>query len=249
MSNVITLNQLNDSKMYVKNNMTFMHPKSIVEPFLEAIKYSELDGLEVKVQNEVVNDNQDGTSNIAYPRFAVEVSRTLAGPIGETYTNVFGILTAMDPGKPVVKAYSGFNAKACTNLTLFNAEHSYSQDLLQDFVNLWKTVREYHFENEEKIETYSAIHNRLINELLDNEAVNNILGYAIRNAQKEGLGVNPVVNAARLLDNRKSIYYFEKETSLFNVFSAITQGITDSPEIITRPDKTIAAAKILGILN
>lgn len=249
MSNVITMEQLNDSKVYVKNDMSFMHPKSIIQPFLDSIDFQDDENMVVKVQSPVVNDNLDGTSNIAYPRFALEVSRSLDNSLSETYTNVFGVLAAMDIGKPTVKVYSGFNAKACTNLTVFNAEHVYSQDLLQNFANLWKMVKSYHDMNEEKVEEYKAVHEKLINTFLDNERVNNTLGKALRIANKYGLGTTPVVGAAKLLDNRKSIYYFEKETSLYNVFSAITQGITDSPEIVTRPDKTVAAARILGIMN
>ena len=80
---------------------------------------------------------------------------------------------------------------------------------------------------------------------MNNDDVNRTLGYLLRNAVDVRLGTSPVVNAAKLMDDRKSVYYFDNETNLYNVYNAVTQSVTDTKDIFYRPDKTIGLSKLL----
>lgn len=247
--NAITKMQLDDSKLYVKNGMSFMHPKVMVDPFLDIMKYSDSDELTITTQNEVVNENEDKSENIAYPRFGVQISRKVVDEdLGIDYDNVSGMIVALDVNKPIVKVYTGFNAKACLNLCIFNASDTYSQDVLQDFANMWEVANKYYNREQEKLNELTKAHEQLHNVHLRTPEVNELLGRLLRQGRTV-IGTNPIVNASRLLDDNKSMYHYKDETTLYNVYQSITQGITDSKEIIAKPDKTVAVAKLLGVLN
>ena len=252
MSTVLTptLSEMLDSKIYVRNNVSFMPVKSLINPFLDNIKYSDSDEITINVQNPVINENHDHQSNIAYPRFSVEVNKGVS-PLDPNETNVFGLLVAMDQQKALIKSYSGTNATACLNLSIFNAENLFAQDLMGDLTNLWNQVQRFYRDNEQKIELHSNINKQLVETALTNNQVNVRLGAMLRNAKHAGLGTSPVVNAAELLSNKTSTYYFKEEngTTLHNLFNSITQGITDSKDLLSKPTKTLATAQLLGLLN
>lgn len=247
--NTITKTQLDESKLYVKNGMSFMHPKVIVDPFLDIMKYSDSDELSITVQNEVINENEDKTENIAYPRFGIKLSRQIKdSELGIDYNSVSGMIVALDVNKPIVKVYTGFDALACLNLSIFNASDTYSQDVLQDFANMWEVTNKYYNREQEKLNELTKVHEEMHKRYLRTPEVNELLGRLLRQGRTT-IGTNPIVNASRLLDDNKSIYHYQDETTLYNVYQSITQGITDSKEIIAKPDKTVAVAKLLGVLN
>lgn len=247
--NAITKTQLDNSKLFVKNNMSFMHPKSLVDPFLDIMQYSDSDDLVITTQNEVVNENEDKSENIAYPRFGIQINKKIQHEeLGVDYNSRSGMLVALDVNKPVVKIYTGFEATACLNLCIFNASDTYSQDVLQDFANMWKITNKYHDREQEKLNELTKAHEEMNNTYLRTPEVNEMLGRLLRSGRLS-IGTSPIVNASRLLDDNKSIYHYQNETTLYNIYQSVTQGITDSKEIIGKPDKTVAVAKLLGVLN
>ena len=247
---MLTIKNLEESKIYVRNNISYMPPKDLVNPFLEGIKYEDSDEVKIEIQNPVINENHDHVSNIAYPRFSLEVNRGVS-PLDPSETNVFGLLVAMDQQKPIIKAYSGTNVSSCLNLCVFRAENLFAQDLMADLTNMWNNVQRFYRENEEKIELHASMNKQLHETHLTNNQVNVRLGSMLRNAKHAGLGTSPIVNAAELLSNKTSTYYFKQEdgTTLYNLFNSVTQGITDSKDLMSKPTKTLATAQLLGLLN
>jgi len=246
MEQTLKLEDLRESKIYVRNNISYMKPKELVNPFLNKIGYDEsTDQLHIEVQNAVVNQNVEGGENIAYPRFMLEVRREEVFFGDVAYVNVFGLLIGMDQQKPIIKAYTGMNVSACTNLCVFNADETYSQNLMESLDNTWNAVVRFSENEKRKLDNYREIHMNLVDTSLNQEEVNERLGFLLRNANKTKLGTTPIVNAAKLLTDRASAYYFEKETNMFNLFNAVTQGITDSKDLLYRPDKTWGLAKLL----
>jgi hypothetical protein len=243
-----TLEELLNSKIYVKSNVSFMPPKELVNNFLESIKYTNED-IAIKVQNPIINENVEGGENIAYPRFLVEVNKGIS-PLDPTETDVIGLLVAMDQLKPLVKIYSGTNASACLNLSIFNASNLLSQDLLNDLEHVWKNATRFSEESQEKLILHNDINNKMNNTMLTNNQVNMSLGKLLRNSNKEGLGTSPIVNASKLLNDRRSMYYFDPEqgTSLKNFYGSVTQGITDSKDLLYKPNKSLAVTKMFKLI-
>lgn len=234
-----------DSKIYVRNEIHYPLPKTLVSPFLDEVGYKEGDALRVQVQNEVINQNEDGSVNIAYPRFLVEYTKN-AIVFGDTdYHNVFGMLVAMDQQHPQIKVYSGMNVVACTNLCIFQAEHLFVQNLNNPLNSVWNQLSNYVAMEDSKLENYARVHEQLINTYYNNEQLNNKLGYLLRNADKVKLGTSPIVGAVKLLSSNKSPYYVENSCSAYNLYNAITQCITDSKDILYKPDKTYGLTKLL----
>ena len=236
---MIELNQLIDSKIYVKSNISFMQPKELVYPWLESIGYSG-EPIRILSQNEVVNENEDGKANIAYPRFLVEVSKGVHTSY-PSESSVHGLLVAMDTA-PVIKIYSGMNAHACTNLSIFNAEHIHQQSLLTDLKNVWQHSKKFFDDENAKLLLSSEAHSFMAN-TLNNDQVNRLLGDMLRKAHYNKFGTTPIVSAARRLGDKSSAYYFNpKEVTTYeNVYQAITQSITESKELLNKPEKTLLA--------
>ena len=240
---MIELNQLIDSKIYVKNSVSFMPVRSILDPWLNAINYNGTP-LRIAVQNEVVNENDNGEANIAYPRFLVETSYS-DNPQNRSEYGVQGIIVAMDTA-PIVKLYAGVNAKACTNLSIWNAEYTYQQGLLTDLKSAWKVAKKFYDSMDlQYIESNNA-HSTLSLEV-DNNQVNRLLGNMLRLSQFNKLGVSPIVQAAKRLSDKSSAYYFNPNegTRLENVYQAITQSITDSREFLSKPERTLLAYEMI----
>jgi len=235
---MIELNDLIDSKIYVKNNVSFMPAKDIIDPWLNAISYAD-QSVRIAVQNPVINENKEGSTNAAYPRYLVEVFDGM-NPQNSSEYGVQGIIVAMDNTMPIIKLYSGMNAKACTNLSIWGADYVYTQNLLTDLKPVWKTARKYFEEATHKYMDSNIAHSILSLEI-DNNQVNRLLGDMLRKAQFNKLGTGPIVQAAKRLSDKNSSYYFnpKESTTLENVYQSITQSLTNSNEIITIPEKTL----------
>ena len=242
----LLLNDLQESKIYVRNNISYMPPKEIINPFLDKLDFDpETDQVSIQIQNAVINQEIGGAENIAYPRFLVELKRQLLTFGDVEYQNTFGLLIGMDQQKPLVKVYTGMNVSACTNLCIFNAEHVHAQNLMEPLDNTWNAVEAFAKGEELKIDEYRKTHLELVNTVLNQEQVNERLGYLLRLAGDTRLGTTPIVTAAKLLSSKQSLYYFEKETTMYNLYNSITQSITDSKDLLHRPDKTLGLTNLL----
>lgn len=240
----LELNDLLDSKIYVRNNISYMPPREIINPFLEKVGYSG-EEINIQFQNEVINQNISGEENVAFPRFLVEVKKQMLMFGDVQYQNTYGLLVAMDQQNPVAKVYSGTEVSACTNLCIFNAEHTFTQNLMESLDNTWNAVKGFVSGEEAKIEEYRDTHLRLVANTLTQEDLNQKLGQLLRVSGSSKLGTTPIVKAAKLVSDRTSTYYAEKESNLYNLYNAITQSITDSKDLLYRPDKTMALTQML----
>ena len=87
MSNIIKLEELLSSKVYVKENgaVTFKSPKHYIEPFLDIVGPTARE-IRVQVGESVVNAEEGGKLNIAYPRVNIEAQ------IGDEITGFYSVL-------------------------------------------------------------------------------------------------------------------------------------------------------------
>lgn len=249
MASTLELDNILASKRYVNegSKIQFMHPGDIINPFLDTLNFDPAaDVLEVKTSGEVVNENEDGSKNIAYPRFLLSVNK---GHSFSDYDNTFGVIVAMNLGQPIMKVYSGQEAKACTNLCIWNASDVFQQSLNSDINFSIQTVKQFFERKEEQIEEYRQVHQHLVDTYWNRNQLFSKLGELLVRSHKSKLGTGPIVGASRHLQDVKSRYYAmdKEETSLYNVYNAITQAITDGGDLVGKPHKTLVVGELLGL--
>lgn len=154
----LTMTDVLDSRTYVRPNteISFGSPRQLITPFLEV--FGNIDQTVVKVQSPITNENDDGSLNIAYPRVVVE--KTIESIVPD-FNSVIGMIYALDTQVPVIKIYSGHNAHACTNLTIFNSGAVFEKTLLNGYQAVYKVANDYLEQKEEEEEEFQIVHSRL----------------------------------------------------------------------------------------
>lgn len=243
----IQLEELMNSKIFVKENsaVAFRSPKSYLTPFMDIVGPHSTD-IRVEVDSPVINAEESGKQNIAYPRVNVEAT------IGDQMTgfySVMGFIFALNTSTPVMKVYSGQSVKACLNLTIFNAEDIFEQNLLGNSNEIYNRARLFFQKKEQQIEEYGKIYKDLTQKMLTPQGLNDLMGKLLLKGTQTRLGTSPIVGAAKLLLDPKTTYYTRTGTdfscSEWNVFNAVTQSITDKEDAVNKPNKTIELAKII----
>lgn len=239
-----SLDEVLTSKRYVSDaNVSFPSPKEYIDPFTEI--FSDAKEFRVKTMSPVVNAEESGEENVAFARVMVEADYGVTIP---GFNEIYGIVYALELAKPVIKAYSGYNVSACTNLTIFNADKIIQQDLTSNYQPVYNELRKFKADKEfEKVE-FVNIHKQLSEISYTIEELNERIGFLLRNAQKTKIGTNAVVGAARLLDDPSSAYYTGDKTNYhctpFNLYDAVTYHISNKGEFIEKPNKTIQLSKL-----
>lgn len=237
------IDELYESKCYVKNGITFPHITSYVNPFLEILGDVQVDTQAVEA---TINGEEDGDLNIAYGR--VKIEGKIFPDMGEM-ESVLGMIVAMDV-KPVIKIYTGQNVKACTNLTIFNSEQIFTQDLLQDTARVFDQTKRYLDAKEKENAEYANIISELKNIKLSHKELDEKIGFMLRSVrlpQFQKIGLNVITHAAELIDDKESAYYIPPtdDCSLWKLYNAMTQGITRNKEFLDKPMKTLLATNLL----
>lgn len=187
---------------------------------------------------------------IAYPRVNVEAT------IGDQMTgfySVMGFIFALNTSTPIMKVYSGQSVKACLNLTIFNAEDIFEQNLLGNSNEIYNRAQVFFQKKEKQIEEYGKIYKDLTEKHLTPQGLNDLMGKLLLKGTQTRLGTSPVVGAAKLLLDPKTTYYTHSgadfRCSEWNVYNAVTQNITDKEDAVSKPNKTIELAKIIMETN
>ncbi len=245
---MISLQDVLNSRTYVKDNSTvsFASPRTLIQPFLDNVPS---DDITVKVQDPVINANDDGSENISYPRVLLEAK---VGSEVPGYDSTIGFLYALDVQHPQVKVFSGQNAHACTNLTIFDAEKVYQMNMLGNLKFAYDKAKQYVEQKATEIAKFLETKEELLNTFFCSEALQKELGriLMLTTAGKHvGYPTSGISQAAKWLQDKNSVYYVKPDEacSKLNLYDALTQSITNSNDIIYRPNKTIAVSHLLQI--
>jgi len=243
----LALEDILNSKIYVKESgaVSFKAPSEYIGQFVEAGEKVNADW-RIKVADPVINEEVTGARNIAYPRVMVEADM---GELIPDFKAVVGMVYALDLQKPVIKTYTGFNVSGCINLTIFNADNLYQQELLGDYESVYNMARKYISEKQNDVLDFKEKFNKLATTNLTEPQLNELLGRMLRQSKRTRLGVSPIIGAAKLLDDSSSNYYVRPDGKFgctqFNVYNAVTQILTDSNDITDRANKTIQLARLI----
>ena len=234
-----------DSKIYVKESgaVKFEAPKYYLEPFIDSLGENVL-SYRVEVASPVSNQNVDSDDvNTAYPKVLVEAH---VGTHIEGFDSVIGMIYSLD-SKPIVKVYSGENARACINLTIFNVEHVFEQNLLTNYKDVYGKTLLWRNNKEKQAVEFETTLKKLQNQFMDEKQLNELMGYLLLKSRKARIGTSPIVSAAQYLTDPASTYYpyhgEEFRCSRWNVYNSVTQSLHSS-DILSKPTKTVSLAKL-----
>lgn len=239
------LEEIMKSEKYVTLGATYREPSYYISLFSNCISNGTITA---EARNPVVVTGVMDDEHIAYPRYKVEARTNDLEIEGKSYSHVVGMLVALDLQKPMIKVYSGFNTSACLNLSIFNAEDIYEEGVLSSTQRVFDIVKSFSDNADERIDNYSRIIETLERRKVHRESVSHILGCMLMDSfkNKNGIPTSAIVGASKYFNDRKSIYYFEEKTNAMNIIGALTQPLTDSPDIFTKPSKTLSICNYIN---
>lgn len=248
MTQQLTIEDVLKSKVYVneKGGVNFHSPRQYIEPFLE--KFKSINGIQydVKVSGSVVNKEEDDTVNVAYSRVGVKVTFPDEYRPNKDHSSVVGMVYALDTVKPVMKVYSGEDADACLNLCIFGAQYFHSVEILAGTANVYERAELYIEGIQKQLAEFQKVYEKLNDRQYKGKEIDEIMGHILRASYvNKFIGTNPVLAALKDLENPKSVYAIKEDsTSAWNIYSAMTQYITDKVDIAEKPTKTVMVSNL-----
>lgn len=246
MENVVSLNDILKSKVYIKENsgVNFGSPRQYIEPFLEKMKDSGAT-YRVAVAERTANKEEEGEINEAYGRVLIEAKLPNEFCVNE-HDSVIGMLYALDTQKPSMKIYSGENAWACTNLSIFGSRYIHSVELVQGVNSVYDKTMEYMEGLTQQLSRFRTIYTKMNEKIYEGEEINTIVGYLLRESYKnKSIGTTPIISAMQSMEDNKSKYAIrENKISQWLTYNAITQYVTDKCSISEKASKSVSISNL-----
>jgi hypothetical protein len=194
-----------------------------------------------------VADKATGERETAYGRAFVEARLGLEE---EGMTRTIGVAFAFDLGAPQVQVYHGSVVSACTNLTIFATGGVVTLNYLQHASRVAGALDIAAEAIDDDFKALVAKAQELKATTYDAGDVRKKIGEMVLKSQQKGTQFDPslVMNAAGLLVQPTSRYALAPDgsTSAWNLYNALTQGITDRSYPHVRAPKTLAASEFFG---
>lgn len=252
MQDEINLQALLEGKATTINKREYLSTKDYVQPFIDQMsKFTSDFRIKAKLPQQMTITN---TKDITYNRVLIEAVLPASHCI-EKHDEVIGFLYGLDTRKPVSKLYRGYLNQACTNLCVFN-----SQWLQVNEIKPGELIRidgrkmlelPNNFESQIKQLKDTFIGRECIHNNLGSWVHNSLTEYHYNGVQAVKISPNVVVEAYKSLYlQEESPYYVPKteEASMFDVYNAFTQIITDDKkDFLNSFEKTMMINKLLGI--
>ena len=242
MEKILTLDNIFNSKTYVKGNREYKDPKEYLERFVEKTKDIASD-LNIQVSGKIQNAELDKSVNTAYSRILIEASnkKMISTGIYPTY----GVIIGLDPQIPVYKVYEGMTVSACTNLCVFNSNNLFTGNIFDgleegySYLDGWIGDWEKNFGK--NLDIFNQMEKSNVNIVELEQRLGGLLKFGIEN---KFLGTNPIIHAAKELYNPNSMYHIEeKGTTDWNIYNAITSYLSTKTDIIDKASKTLLLSK------
>lgn len=250
----INLSELYKGKSTVIKTKEFFPTKTYVEPFIERMsKFTSDFRITVKLPDQMTTtrDVADMTFNRVLIQSVLPEKFRIDG-----HDEVIGFLYGIDVKKPIVKIYRGYLNSACTNLAVFNPQWLNVQELLPGEPINFNPIKSLM----ESVNDFPLKLDNMKSTFLDREERTNYLGewvdYALRESEDYGFGkvkiaVSTPIDAYKsLFIDSDSDYFIPQgiEPSLFDIYNAFTQVITDdTKDILNKLEKTFIINRLLKI--
>ena len=243
----IKFEKLEEAKAYVSNGgVTFQTPKLYADKFMEVMKVAP-EQVNFEVQGKVENANEDESINVAYARLKAEVKLDFNNDIME---KTIGMVVALDTQNPIIKVYSGSRVFACTNLCIANADNVFSANVMSNLESGYSMLDQYRLNADKEwtksLEVWKNMQETNMTGVEVEAKLGEMLRKVIKGGQFKQLGTNPITRAAKYLFGADGPYRItDNSTTVWNIYNAMTQAITDNKEIVTAPNKTLIATKLV----
>ena len=243
MEKILTLDEVFNSKTYVKGEKNYKSPKEYLEKFVQIVSPIAPD-ITIQVSGKVQNAELDRTVNTAYSRVLIEANNKRLNSNGLFPT--FGALIALDPQTPVYKFYEGATVSACTNLCVFNANNMLAGNIFDglnegyDRIATW--VENYESTFGQNLDIFKRLEKVQLSKLELQQRLGQLLEYGI---EHKYLGTTPIVLAAKELFNANSMYHVNDDegTTDWNLYNAVTSYLSSKTDILDKASKTLLLSK------
>ena len=250
----ITIEELLRGKSTVIKGKEFFPTKQYVEPFLEKMsKFTNDFDVSVVLPSQMTLSKE--STDTTYNRVLIQAIMPEDQCI-DNHDETIGLLYGIDVRKPIVSLYRGYLNRACTNLTVFNPIWIRTNELAPEtpinFTPL-KELMELTSDFKIKLETMKSV-------TLDRDSKETHVGTWIDNVLRQDIdtGFGKVkISTAHVISAYKKLFldqeseYFVPQgvdPTLFNVYEAFTQIITDDKkDIMSKPYKTLLLSNILNL--
>lgn len=240
MTNIKTQAEINDeilnSDRFTKNGVSYAAPSFYLLPVIKEFKNSLNGHLVIDGSDpDTITDNETEVQYLAYRRVAL----TKTFEISEDFSYKIGFVYALDLGKPIIKVFSGVNVHACTNLCIFGADKKQEFLIANNQEGAVLEVQKYITNLTHDIETAKEIIHNMKNTFFQSQEVEKMLGAFMLSfsATKNIAGTQCLLDAAKYLTDKTSMYYFEKQTTAWNIYNALTHDICNKKHILQQPEK------------
>lgn len=226
----LTLDQLYEGKTFVRDSggFDFKHYKEYVAPFVDKIQKRVSDAtFEVTAVTGGTNKDEDTQKlNISYGRFLVTARMPKAYDTEEAGSKI-GMIVALDNQKPVMKVFSGKDVFACMNLTIFNADHLFTQDLTANIGSIYSKADDYAIKMGDELQVFRKQVDTLKALIFKGKDLDEIIGHLVRYSLRQPkLGTNPIMGGVKdLLDTKSRYALKEGGTDGWNLYNCVTENI------------------------
>lgn len=253
MSKVITLDDVNSSKIYVnpQNNVfNFKHPSEYLEPFFDVVReYQE--SLIIEADSIVENQNNDDSSNISYGRLAVKCRLKPEYDFfvnQELFQSEMGLVYAFDTRKPEIKLFNGKRVFVCTNQCIFGADNVTSILLTSNRKSNVQDIVSGYFDRllSENQKYQETVGNMMDSRIIDfDKHVGKLVNHGLK---LKTIGINPILEAVRLMSTESSKYFMLGDNNPdiqneWTSYNAVTEVLKKS-NIFDECTKTLLLEKI-----
>lgn len=240
----MTLDDLIKSEIFVKegSGVDFKSPREYVLPFVDKISKLTND-FNIEISNKTTNRDKDSlVDHTSYGRFKIEAKLPSSFDIADS-GSVIGMIVALDTKTPTFKCYNGKNVFACTNLTIFNANHVFTQE--NNIGAVYSKVQDYIDTVDKGLEEYALTVNMMKQKIYSGRDLDTFTGNIIRASMRNPkLGHTVVIQGLKELEDSKSVYFARNnENSAWNYYNAVTEYIKKA-DILDRGNKTVALSEI-----
>lgn len=251
----ITLNELLQGKSTSIKNKNYFQTAAYVEPFLERMsKLTDDFRVQVKLPDQVTLE--DDIKDITYNRVVVQA--VLPEELVIDHSQVVGFVYGLDVRKPVAKFYTGALDMVCTNLCVFSPEQLSCQEIEPETALNYKFLNTIIDNIEKTVEFIRRMQNTAFNCSYQNtsEQLGNWIKRSMNLSFDKGFGkvklpTSMPIDAYKLLFDDEDSRYLVKDSdcSMYNVYGAFTQIITDSlkRDVMNQFEKSYLVKQILEV--
>lgn len=242
----------------IKEN-DFFPTAAYVEPFIERMsKFTSDFRIEAKLPDQITKTSNGDINydDITYNRVWIQAVMPEEYAF-DNHDEVVGMVYGLDCCKPIVKLYRGGLNRACTNLCVFDPSFLHIQEIEAEKPFNYKPIRQMMEQTCDLKAWLNKLHTTSF--ATDYVSINESLGEWIRNSialsydngfGKVKLSATNIIDTYKdLFEKKDSPYYVGEgnDTTMFNVYNAFTQQITDDKrDIMNKVEKTLLIKDILG---